>query len=232
MVPVGRWRSGLGPGVVAAPGAGACAGRRLLVALAAFVALAGACGGSGGGSGASGATVPKDTSPTSASSAPSTTAAIDITSKPPVVTVAYADAVMDELDRLLSDAIREFVANDGPTKKFDDLLNAVYDEPSLENARSDYGSLATDGVDEFRHPPGDVETTVERLLKSTDDCVVMQVDRTFAEALAAPPKSKGPTYIALRPKGTNSDPSVLNGTAWTVVFDGGVLPGEDPTKAC
>ena len=72
------------------------------------------------------------------------------------MTVAYADAVMDELDRLLSDAIRDFVANDGPTRRFDDLLNAVYDEPSLENNRQVYGRYAVNGADEFAEQPGDV----------------------------------------------------------------------------
>ena len=95
------------------------------------------------------------------------------------MTVEYADAVMDELDRILSDAIREFVAADGPTKGFDDKLNAVYDEPSLENQRQAYGRFAADGLEEFRRPPGDVATSVKEVLKSQPDCVVVRTTRTF-----------------------------------------------------
>src|SRR5688500_14419542 len=79
---------------------------------------AGACGGGNADDDRPGATVPdgagEDSSSTT-TTAPAA-AAIDITKKPVTVTVEYADAVMDELDRILSDAIREFVAADGPTK--------------------------------------------------------------------------------------------------------------------
>src|SRR5687768_13497576 len=76
---------------------------------------------SGDGGKPPGVTVPTGSAAATASSSstPSSTSgesAIDITTKPSVVTVAYADAVMDELDRILSDAIREFVAADGPTQ--------------------------------------------------------------------------------------------------------------------
>ncbi|MBW3651290.1 MAG: hypothetical protein KY458_12060, partial [Actinobacteria bacterium] len=71
--------------------------------------------------------------PTVPLESPTTTApAIDITQKPDVVTVEYAQAVMVELDRILGEAVRAMVADDGPNKEFLDKLNAVYDEPSFE----------------------------------------------------------------------------------------------------
>jgi hypothetical protein len=235
MVAVG-WRPGLGLGLASSP-----ASWRRLAAAAAVVAClaASSCGGGGGGrgDGASGPTVPDGPGGSgSSSSAPSTTAAaaaIDITTKPSVVTVAYADAVMDELDRLLSDAIRDFVANDGPTKTFDDLLNAVYDEPSLENQRSDFGRDAVDGMALYRRPPGDVTTRVAAVIKTEPSCVVLVVDRTFAATLLDPkPRSSVTSYVALEPTDSNGDPANLNATPWSIVFDGTVLEGEEPKNAC
>src|SRR5436190_13439590 len=85
--------------------------------------LAAACGGGKGGS--TGATVPV------ASSTTSTT--IDVSKVPDQITVAYANAVMRALDHVLGDAIRELVAQKAPTKRFVDLLQAAYDEPSLSH---------------------------------------------------------------------------------------------------
>ena len=202
--------------------------------------LAACGGGSGSGSGSGsdrpGATVPDgEAGGSTTTTAPdaSTTTSIDITTKPATITVAYADAVMDELDRVLSDAIREFVANNGPTKSFDDKLNAVYDEPSLENARSVYGDAAVDGMHRYRRPPGDVTTTVKELLKVEEGCVVAQVERTFSATLVSPiPRSKATSFIGLEPTDEGGDPADLNSTPWSIVFDGDVLEGEEPRNAC
>ena len=149
------------------------------------------------------------------------------------MTVAYADAVMDELDRILSDAIREFVAANGPTKSFDDKLNAVYDEPSLENARQAYGRFAADGVDEFRSPPGDVTTAVTEVLKAEAGCVVLRVERSFDPVFArTSPDARETGYVAWEPTDEGGDPRGANRTPWSVVFDGNVLEGEDPKAAC
>ncbi|HUP85885.1 MAG TPA: hypothetical protein VM143_09485 [Acidimicrobiales bacterium] len=140
---------------------------------------------------------------------------------------------MDELDRILSDAIRDFVANDGPTKSFDDKLNAVYDEPSLENQRSDFGRDAVDGMELYRRPPGDVTTSVVGVLKDESGCVVLSVDRTFAATLKDPkPRAAATSFVALETTDASGDPARLNRTPWSIVFDGRVLEGEDARDAC
>jgi hypothetical protein len=204
----------------------------LFVVVALASPLAGCNNRRGSGADRPDVTVPSGTGSSSSKSTTSTTAAaaaIDITTKPATVTVAYADAVMDELDRILSDAIREFVAANGPTKSFDDKLNAVYDEPSLENKRSVYGKLAVDGTDEFVHPPGDIRTTVRELIKTEPNCVVLRVDRDVsAQFTAQNPEARHSGFIALVP----SDPTTLKRTPWSIVFDGNVLDGDDPRDAC
>jgi hypothetical protein len=211
-------------------------GRRSVVASVFVALLAAACdsGGSGDGSWSDrpGATVPDDDGDGVVSTT-TTAAAIDVSVKPETITVAYADAVMDELDRVLSDAIREFVAADGPTKGFDDKLNAVYDEPSLENARHEYGEAAVDDMDAFKDPPGDVTTTVTSVLKSEPGCIVLAVQRDFGPTLVAPRTDARTTgYVAMEPTDEDGDPAHLNKTPWSIVFDGNVLEGEEPRNAC
>lgn len=204
-----------------------CWGRRAVRLVAAglgAVALV-ACG-RGADPGPVGPTVPVEVTTT-------TVAAIDITHKPDVVTVEYAQAVMVELDRVLGEAVRAMVADGGPNKEFLDKLNAVYDEPSFENKQSVYGSIAAEGMEAFRNPPGDVITKVERVLRSDPHCVVLAVDRDFSAFLVNPnPESSDKGYIAWSPKGEESDPAGHNRTPWSVVFDGDVFEDEDPLAAC
>lgn len=199
-------------------------GRVALLALALSLALT-ACD-SAGGMRPVGPTVPLEATTTAVPP-------IDITTKPDVVTVEYAQAVMVELDRVLGEAVRAMVADDGPNKEFLDKLNAVYDEPSFENSQSAYGELAADGMEVFRDPPGDPTTTVQKILRGDPTCVVLSVDRSLAAFFVAPsPRPDNVSYIALAPKGEGSDPGGFNRTPWSVVFDGDTLGGEEPLEAC
>ncbi|MBW3615465.1 MAG: hypothetical protein KY439_09190 [Actinobacteria bacterium] len=196
--------------------------RTTLVLLALTIA---ACD-SAGGTDPVGPTVPLEPTTT-------TPPAIDITKKPDVVTVEYAQAVMAELDRILGEAVRAMVADNGPNKEFLDKLNAVYDEPSFENRQSVYGELAADGMEVFRNPPGDPMTRVQKILRGDSNCVVLSVDRTFAAFFVAPsPRPDNVSYIALAPKTEGSDPGGFNRTPWSIVFDGDTLEGEEPLQAC
>ncbi len=198
----------------------------MAVALAALAALAlGGCG-DAGGERPVGPTVPVEETTT-------TVAAIDITHKPDVVTVEYAQAVMVELDRVLGEAVRAMVADGGPNKEFLDKLNAVYDEPEFENKQSVYGGVAAEGMEDFRNPPGDPLTKVQRVLRADPHCVVLLVDRDFSAFLVAPNlESRTKGYIAWTPKAEGSDPAGHNRTPWSVVFDGDTLDGTAPLDAC
>lgn len=204
-----------------------CWGRReVRLVAAALGAVALVTCGRGDRPGPVGPTVPVEETTT-------TVAAIDITHKPEVVTVDYAQAVMVELDRVLGEAVRAMVADGGPNKEFLDKLNAVYDEPSFEDKQSVYGEIAADGMEAFRNPPGDPVTKLERVLRSDPHCVVLAVDRTFAAFLASPNPREDPiSYIALAPKVGDSDPAGFNRTPWSIVFDGGTLDGTEPLNAC
>lgn len=199
-------------------------GRVALLALALSLAVT-ACD-SAGGMRPVGPTVPLESTTTP-------TPPIDITTKPDVVTVEYAQAVMVELDRVLGEAVRAMVADDGPNKEFLDKLNAVYDEPEFENKQSIYGGVAAKSMEDFRNPPGDPLTKVQRVLRSDPHCVVLSVDRDFSPFLVAPnPASGTKGYIGWSPKTDGSDPGGHNRTPWSVIFDGDTLDGTEPLNAC
>ena len=97
-------------------------------------ALAG-CGGGHSRSGATGATVPPGPTATT----------VDVAHVPATIDATYVQHVMDALDQVLGDALREFAANRGPTKLFDDLLTAIYTSPQYDKEVSTYGRVAVTG---------------------------------------------------------------------------------------
>ena len=197
------------------------------IVLAGLVAMAAAglagCDGAGGSNGTGGATVPEDTTTTSTTAAP-----IDITTRPDVITLEYAGAVMAELDRLHTEAVASFVAEGGPTREWYEKLDAVYDGPAFDQKRAVYGDLALDGVGLFRDPPGALVTKVERLIRTEPSCVLMAVDRDFGPYFVEPRSTNNAGFIGWVPKSPNSDAAGYNSTPWSVVFDGATLDGGEP----
>lgn len=151
--------------------------RALAVAMATLLGVS-ACGG-GSDAKPSGATMPKAT----------TTTTIDISVVPDEITVAYAQAVMDELDRVLGEAIRELVAKGEPTDEFVALLRAVYAEPQFSKEESYYGEDAANQFEGYRRPPGSPKTTVKSIIDSSSDCLVLDGQRSFAEVFTTERRS-------------------------------------------
>src|SRR5437588_7670681 len=88
-------------------------------------ALAG-CGGGHSRSGATGATVPPGPTATT----------VDVAHVPATIDATYVQHVMDALDQVLGDAIREFATNRGPTNQFNQLLMSIYDKPEYDTVLS------------------------------------------------------------------------------------------------
>src|SRR5215210_7615219 len=116
---------------------------------------------SGDGEEAPAATVPR----------PTTTTTTPLSEVPARIDVAYVQRVMNELDRVLGDALRVLVAKKGPSQEFVDLLRAVYDEPEYSRADASFRSEAASGFETFRDPPGSPTTRVERIIKASSECV-------------------------------------------------------------
>src|SRR3979409_2431625 len=134
-------------------------------------ALAG-CGGGHSRSGGTRATVP--TGPTATT--------VDVAHVPATIDATYAQHVMDTLDQVLGDALRDFAANRGPTNRFNELLMAVYDKPQYDHEIADYGRLAAQfqsGAPPLWDRPGNPRTLVESLVDSSRTCIVANVERSF-----------------------------------------------------
>lgn len=171
-------------------------------------------------------TVPRSTS--------STSTTIDVTTVPDEITIAYAQAVMDELDRVLGDAIRELVAAGAPSDRFVALLRAVYDEPTYSNQESLYGEDAANDFIDYDEQPDGPTTIVTRIVDASSTCVVVGAERSFERLYRDDPREDAKaSYIQLLRKDATRDPGAFNPTPWAIVADyaaaGASIP-EDPCK--
>jgi hypothetical protein len=161
-----------------------------------------------------------------------TTTTIDVAKVPATITVAYAQAVMDALDRALGDGLRVFARTKAPSPEFDAYLKAIYDGPAYEKAVAEFGRTAAQSPDNVRPDPGDPETTVSRVLGASHDCVYAAVNRSFAKFLVTTIPSTLEGYVELMIKNPQRDPVGLNPTVWAMVADDLVSNGAFPPNPC
>lgn len=195
-------------------------GRPVAVAAAVAMVIAAGCGSS---KGSPGATVPE----------PTTSTTISVANVPDTITVEYAQAVMDELDRVLGDAIRELVAAQGPSDAFIARLKAVYAEPQYSEEVDLYGEEAANEFKGYRANPGRPTTTVTSILGSSPTCLILRADRSFeAVYTTLSDPSDRAVYIELRVPSDERDPGNLSATPWVIRGDGPVKGATLPENPC
>ena len=141
---------------------------------------------------------------------------------PATIDVPYVQRVMDALDHLTGEAAREFVAQRGPTPKFEQIIEAVYTGQALQDTKDAFGRAAAQpDLTPFNSSPGDPVTTVQTILASIRGCVVFRADSNDGPMLTRPPPP-GTTEtiyrINLLPTGTGKEQ--INQTGWWIVIAG------------
>lgn len=203
--------------------------RRLLAgpAVAGLLAVTAGCG--GGGANASGPD-PTRRDPTIARA--TTTTSIDVTTVPATITLAYAQAVMDALDKVLGEALREFARDKVPTQRFETLLKAIYDGPILEKQLEEYGRIAAQTPENVALSPSGPETTLHALLGSSRRCVFGTATRSLGNFFIQQRSDPRTNFVQLLLKDPGKDPDRLNPTPWVLVADGNNPDGSVPQNPC
>lgn len=164
---------------------------------------------------------------------PSTTTTIDVSKVPPVIDVPYVQAVMNALDQRTGDMVRTLVANKVPNAEFAALMQAIYDEPEFSRAQSEYGNYAARGLGPLSPKPGDPVTRIRRLVDSSANCIVAEIDHDYRPIFKDPsPPDPGGGFIQLRTKNSQRDPANRNPTAWIIVADIDAEGAQIPPDPC
>lgn len=138
---------------------------------------------------------------------------------PTVITPAYVDAVFAVLDHIRGDATRQLYAARAVTAQAVGDLRAIYADPLYAKEVQ----LATDSLNgdlsNVISPPGDVRTTVKKLVYASPSCVFVETATDYSKVLVKPDAPPASVYWDLRPKRGADDPHGLNPTPWQIGFN-------------
>jgi hypothetical protein len=138
---------------------------------------------------------------------------------PAVITPAYVDAVFRVLDHLDGDASRALIAAHAVTPTVLRYIRAVYNDPLYaQEVKIAQESLGGD-LRNVRRPPGDVRTTVLKLISASPSCIFVETSADYSAVLYKPGPPAASGYWALRPKQRGIDPDHLNPTPWALSFN-------------
>lgn len=163
-------------------------------------------------------------SPTTTSPTP-TTVAINPDLVPPVITVAYVDAVFNVLNHLYGNATRAELSARAMTSITIEDLRAAYLDPQYAFEIGIFRSALQGALGQLRSHPGDRVFNVSNLLVANQTCIEAQVLSNYAAVdLNSAPPSTG--YVELRPKQSNDDPQHRNPSPWAIYYEKTTRPSQ------
>jgi hypothetical protein len=162
--------------------------------------------------------------PPTSVSAPSTTAvpASDAPNPdviPPVITVAYVNAVFAVLNHINGDAVRALLLSRAVTPIVETYLRAIYNDPLYAQEVNIARQSLVGNLNNVRQPTGDLLTNVKQLIAASSRCVFVQTQTDFSQVLIRPDPTAASEYFALTPKQPGADPNHQNPTPWALKFN-------------
>lgn len=114
---------------------------------------------------------------TSAAAATTTTAPlIPLDQDPPVVDLAYAQRVLDELSRLDGESSRIIYREKRLTPEAEAIMTAIFFGSMLDDARKALNTELSIDLRTWRDPPGDPVVKALRVASSTPGCIAIRAD--------------------------------------------------------
>jgi hypothetical protein len=138
---------------------------------------------------------------------------------PPVITVAYVNAVFAVLNHINGNAVRALVASKRVTPTVELYLRAAYNDPLYQQEVKIAQQSISGNLNNVRRPPGDIVTSVQRLIAVSPSCVFAETRSNFTNVLIQPGPPAGAEYFSLTPKKDGIDPKHLNPTDWAFTFN-------------
>ncbi len=138
---------------------------------------------------------------------------------PPVITPAYVNAVFAVLNHINGNAVRSMLAANAVTTTVRMDLRAIFADPLYGQEVRIADQTLAGNIQGFRTPPGDIHTTVKRLISASTNCVFVATVSSFASVVQSPGPLAGAEYWVLRPKPLGDDPLNINPTPWVLSFN-------------
>lgn len=141
---------------------------------------------------------------------------------PSVITPAYVNAVFRVLNHIEGDVSRELVAHDAVTPRALADLRALFNDP-LYSKEVTIAQQSLAYLSNVRRPPGDVVTTVVKIISASPTCIFVSTHSQFGAVVIKPVKAAASEYWVLKPKKVGNDPENINPTPWALSFNADYL---------
>lgn len=162
-----------------------------------------------------------------------TTALIPLDQDPPVIDLAYAQRVLDEISRLEGEASRILYREKAVTADYEALVQSFLQSQALDDARATTKDDLSVGFRHYEDPPGDPRFTARRILSSKAGCITLIADSDFG------PKFKNDVgvqkeigIVLQRRKSPTEVERRLNPSNWVETGGGPIAPGRDLSELC
>ncbi len=161
------------------------------------------------------------------------TTAADPYAIPAVIDEAYVNRVLAGLDAAVGDVVRMVVRERGIPYEAEERLQAIYIDGKAWQLTIDL--LQEDSLDNFasyKPNPGNLNTTISRLITATKQCVFAEVSRDYSAVGIHPEPPVTQEWVALRPLTPERDPKGYNPTRWGFIYDGFTRDRSSPQDPC
>jgi len=181
--------------------------------------------------GACGASSPRATTSATVPATVASTAAADPYAVPATIDAAYLNRVFAALEHIDGDATRLIVANGKLFPAATDKLAAIYASDEFTAQTNVWLDLIDRGIAGFKRPPGDLITTVVRVLSVKASCLFVEVHRDY-NAIRTEPEALSTEFISLEPRTSSAGPEAMNPTPWLISGEGYNKDGSTPADPC
>jgi hypothetical protein len=173
-----------------------------------------------------------DTAPTTTPPSPSTVAAPNPDVIPPVITVAYVNAVLAVLNHVYGNATRALRVTHSVSTDVKSDLRAIFNDP-LYAQQVHAATLSLKGViNNVRADPGDLRTVVIRLITGSPTCIFVETKTNFSAAFIHPTPQPASEYYELAPKQHAENPQGINPTPWAFAVNSAYLTPTSVATTC
>ncbi len=153
--------------------------------------------------------------------APPVTPTTDPYAVPAVIDAAYVNRVLAGLDAAVGDVVRMVVRERGIPYEAAVRLQTIYIDKDAWQLTIDL--LQEDSFEDFssyKPNPGNLRTSVSKLIVATKECVFAEVSRDYSEVGIHPDPTVSREWVALKPVTPELDPNGYNPTKWGFIYDG------------
>ena len=181
-----------------------------------------------------GATSTEATAPiTTAAATTTTTSLIPLDRDPPAVDLAYAQRVLDELNRLDHEASLILYRDRRVTPEHEAIMSAIYFGEALEDAQTATAKDLSLGLSTWRDPPGPAVYTARRLLSTKPGCIALTAESNARGRYKIDiPLIPDLGIVLKRNLGPTAEEQRINPSLWMEALAATILPGRDLGEVC